>query len=80
MRTCNHCSEYNKFHKMCLITFIIEGEDYQLEIKDPDAPCLLEKEGLLPEIKSVRKWSDGRNGYIEYVTPRQEEKTEDGGR
>ena len=72
MRNCLHCSEYNRQTKMCGVVFLWEGEDYQLEIFNPEKPCLLETNGLLPEVKSVRKWSDGKNGYIEYVNSGQE--------
>ena len=66
MRTCLKCSEYCGISKRCQVVFLIEGEQYQLEILEPTKPCLLEENGLLPEVKSVRKWSDGRDGYIEH--------------
>ena len=66
MRTCNKCSEYNRKEKCCMVAFLYEGEDYNLEIKDPSLPCLLEKNGLLDEVKSIRAWTDGKDGFIEY--------------
>ena len=72
MRNCNHCSEYDRKKKMCKVVFIINSEDYCLDIKNPDDHCILEREGLLQEIQSIRKWSDGKDGYIEYANARQE--------
>jgi hypothetical protein len=51
---------------MCKVVFIYEGEDYNLQILEPDKKCLLEQYGLIEEVKSIRAWSDGRDGYIEY--------------
>lgn len=74
-KICKDCFLYNKKESVCSVSILYEGEKYEMPVKEYDY-CFWEtieeeSEKLNPneegsiEIKQIRIWSDGKNGYIE---------------
>lgn len=64
LKKCKNCLLFDRENKICRVTFIIDGEDYVLST-NPDDDCHLEKNGLIDDVKSIKSYSDGKDGYIE---------------
>jgi hypothetical protein len=59
---CKNCLLYDKENGVCKVTIILEGQYYELPTL-PNNDCYWEKNDL--EIKQIKMWSDGENGFIE---------------
>jgi len=64
-RICRYCKLWDPEERVCSITVIMNGEDYELTTEAGDR-CYWEEAGLLDEIRQTRVWSDGNNGFIEF--------------
>ena len=61
---CQNCKLYNPEEGVCSVTIVLEGEKYEITTEPKDS-CHWEKHGLLNEVRQMRIWSDGRDGFIE---------------
>lgn len=74
-KICKNCLLYNKQEGTCRVNVLFEGEMLNIKV-DPYDNCYwleLEEEcrQINPnenpiEIKQIRSWSDGKNGFIEH--------------
>ncbi len=59
---CKHCSLFVAKESICGVNIMQQGEIYEVTVQ-PQDKCLWEELGI--EVKQIRMWSDGKNGYIE---------------
>jgi hypothetical protein len=63
-KKCKNCLLFNRKNKICQVTFIIDGEDYVIST-NPEDDCHIESNGLIEDLKTLKVWSDGSDGYIQ---------------
>lgn len=61
---CKNCKLFDPKEKTCQVVVVMDGEHYELPT-EPENECFWVKNGLVDDIKQLKAWSDGENGYIE---------------